>query len=119
MGIRKYKKNIGRYVACNNGTSIYRIEDCYISSINKCAYFLLWHTQKREYLPIMCLEVVDTPTSNKLNFTYISTEEANKIILGYGYNCIKDEYFLTEEQKKELETLCGVKVDNWWSKENN
>ena len=102
MGIRKYRKSIGKYIAANCGTAIFRIEDCYISSRNKCAYFLLWNIRKKEYLPIMCIQVFDTSLNIK-GFTYISAEDANKVTLKYGYDCIKDEYFLTNEQKKELE----------------
>lgn len=36
----------------------------------------------------------------------------DKITLKYRYNCIKGEYFLIEEQKRELEMLYGVKVNN-------
>lgn len=111
MGIRNYKKNIGKYVACNHGTAIFLIEDCYFSSRDKCAYYLLWCIRKSEYMPIMCLEVEGTPTK-KSRFAYISAEEANKITLEWGFNCIDGQYFLTDEQKNRLEKKYGIKVDD-------
>lgn len=109
MGIRKLRKNIGKYIVADNGISIFLIEDCYISSRNKCAYFLVWDLKSKEFTPILCIEVKNSPEHNR--YVYISAEEANKITLKYGYNCIKNEYFLTMEQKEELEMLYGVKVD--------
>ena len=110
MGIRKYRKNIGKYIVADNGVSIFLIEDCYISSRDKCAYFLVWDLKNKNFTPILCIEIKDSLEYNK--YSYISAEEANKITLKYGYNCIRGEYFLTEEQKRELEMLYGVKVDN-------
>lgn len=111
MGIRKYKKNIGKYVASNHGTAIFLIADCYFSSRNKCVYYLLWCIRKREYMPIICLEVEGTPTK-KSRFAYISAEEANKITLEWGFNCIDRQYFLTDEQKNRLEKKYGIKIND-------
>lgn len=79
MGIGKYKKNIGKYIACNGGASIFRIEDCYISSVDKCAYYLLWCIRKADIMRIMCLQVEDKPTNNKFRFNFISAEEASEL----------------------------------------
>ena len=104
MSIRKLRKNIGKYLI-GNYNMIYLIEDCFLSSRNRSPYFLLWNVIKHEYIPCMCCDVGNY-------YHYINKADANEFTLKHGYDCIIEEYFLTDAQKKELEKSYAIKFDD-------
>ena len=103
-----FRKNyIGTFLITKT-RCIYLIEDYYKSKKGNSHCFLLWNLKKHEYLPILCMEVGDGK-----KFQPISAEEANKITLKFGYDCMKKEYFLTPEMKEKYKVeIADIKEEN-------